>query len=313
MAQKFIVDCDLGTDDAVALCMLLFASEIDVLAVTATEGCVTAEQANTNLQALISEIDPARYPRIGIATRTPNAPPVDTRFLHGEDGLGNANFEASQLQHASPSDKLISDCIKANPDQVTILCLGPLTNIARAFQRDPQLAELVGQLIMVGGCLDGRGNISPCAEFNFFFDPQAARTVLKSRTTKTLIPLDVTREVSFGLELMDELPHAETRTGHFLRQILPFSFRAYRQQLGLESISLNDVVGALAALNPELFEYEPLAADVETEGELTRGLLVTDRRAQPEWRTNVSVATGIRSDAAKQMIIDRLVVAGNLS
>ncbi len=313
MAQKIIVDCDLGTDDAVALCMLLFASEIEVLAVTATEGCVTAEQANNNLQALISEIDPARYPRIGIATPTPNAPPVDTRFLHGEDGLGNANFETSQLQHASPSDKLISDCIKANPDEVTILCLGPLTNIARAFQRDPQLAELVGQLIMVGGCLDGRGNISPCAEFNFFFDPQAARTVLKSRTTKTLIPLDVTREVSFGLELMDELPTAETRTGYFLRQILPFSFRAYRQQLGLESISLNDVVGALAALNPDLFEYEPLAADVETEGELTRGVLVTDRRAQPEWRSNVSVATGIRSDAAKQMIIDRLVVAGNLS
>jgi inosine-uridine nucleoside N-ribohydrolase len=313
MSQKVIVDCDLGTDDAVALCMLLFASEIEVLAVTATEGCVTADQGNNNLQALVSEIDPARYPRIGIATRTPNAPAVDTRFLYGEDGLGNSGFEASQLQHASPSEKMLIDCVKAHPDEVTILCLGPLTNIARAFQRDPQLPAMVGQLIMVGGCLDGRGNISPCAEFNFFFDPPAARTVLKSRTTKTLIPLDVTREVSFGLELMDELPAAETRAGYFLRQILPFSFRAYRQQLGLESILLNDVVGALAALDPELFEYEPMAGDVETEGELTRGVLVTDRRPQPEWRSNLSVATSIRSDAAKQMIVDRLVMAGNLS
>lgn len=313
MPRKVIIDCDLGTDDAVGLCLTLFDSELEVLAVTATEGCVTADQANNNLQAIIAELDPARYPRMGLASRTDDAPAVDTRFLYGEDGLGNSGFEASQRQHAHSSDKLIIDCVRANPDEVTILCLGPLTNIARAFLRDPALSAMVGQIIMVGGCLDGRGNISPCAEFNFYFDPPSARTVLKSRTTKTLIPLDVTRQVSFGLELMDELPDSESRAGYFLRQVLPFTYRAYRQQLGMESILMNDAVGSLALLEPELFTYEPMGGDVETEGELTRGVLVVDRRPQPEWRSNMSVATSIRADAAKQMVIDRLMVAGNLT
>lgn len=313
MPNKVIIDCDLGTDDAVALCMTLFASQWEVLAITATEGCVTAKQANNNLQAIISLLDPARYPRIGIASRTEDAPAVDTRFLYGEDGLGNSGFEASQLQHASTSEKLIADCIRAHPDEITILCLGPLTNIARAFQRDPTLAARVGQLIIVGGSLDGQGNISPCAEFNFYFDPISARQVLASRTTKTLIPLDITRQISFGLELQDELPKSDTRAGFFLREILPFTFRAYRQQLGLESIYLNDAIGAVALLEPDLFEYESMPGDVEVDGELTRGVLVVDRRPQPDGRPNMSIATSVQVDAARQTILDRLEIAGNLS
>ncbi len=313
MPRKIIIDCDLGTDDAVALCMMLFDTRLEILAITAVEGCVTAEQANNNLQAIISELDPAKYPRLGMALPTEDAPAVDTRYLYGEDGLGNSGFESSQLQHALPSDKLIVDCIRANPEQVTILCLGPLTNIARAFQREPMLPGMVDQIIMTGGSTDGSGNISPCAEFNFFFDPQAARSVLKSRTTKTLVPLNLTRQVTFGLGMMDELPSIDTRVGYFLRQALPFTFRAYRQQLGMESIVLNDAIGALALLEPQLFESEPMAGDVEVEGELTRGVFVVDRRPQPEWRPNVTVATSIRLESARQFVIDQLMVAGNLT
>ncbi len=313
MPRKIIIDCDLGTDDAVALCMMLFDTRLEILAITAVEGCVTAEQANNNLQAIISELDPVKYPRLGMALPTEDAPAVDTRYLYGEDGLGNSGFESSQLQHALPSDKLIVDCIRANPEQVTILCLGPLTNIARAFQREPMLPGMVDQIIMTGGSTDGSGNISPCAEFNFFFDPQAARSVLKSRTTKTLVPLNLTRQVTFGLGMMDELPSIDTRVGYFLRQALPFTFRAYRQQLGMESIVLNDAIGALALLEPQLFESEPMAGDVEVEGELTRGVFVVDRRPQPEWRPNVTVATSIRLESARQFVIDQLMVAGNLT
>ena len=311
MPRKVIIDCDLGTDDAVALCMTLFDSRLEVLAVTATEGVVTANQANNNLQAIVSELDPDRYPRIGMASSADDAPAVDTRYLYGEDGLGNSGFEASQLQHALPSEKLIIDCVRAHPEEVSILCLGPLTNLARAFQRDPVLPTLIDQIVMTGGSLDGRGNITPCAEFNFYFDPKSAQQVLKSRTTKTLIPLDVTRQVTFGLQFLEELPKEDSRTGYFLRQVLPHAFRAYRQQLGLESITLNDAVGALAFVEPDLFEYEPMGGDVETEAGLTRGVLVTDRREQPEWRPNMSVATSIRADSARQYIVDRLVMAGN--
>ena len=313
MQRKVIIDCDMGTDDAVALCMALFDNRLEVLAITATEGCVNAEQANNNLQAIIAELDPERYPRLGMACCAEDAPAVDTRFLYGEDGLGNAGFEAMGLQRLHPAEKMIIDCVRANPGEVTVVCLGPLTNIAKAFQRDPGLPALIDRIIMTGGSLTGIGNITPAAEFNFYFDPQSARTVLKSRTTKTLIPLDVTQKVSFGLDMLDELPDVDCRIGFFLRQVLPFAFRSYRQQLGQESITLNDAIGALAVVEPELFKFEMMAGDVETEGELTRGVSVFDRRVMPEWRPNMEVATGINSDAARQYIIDQLTMSGNLT
>jgi inosine-uridine nucleoside N-ribohydrolase len=313
MPRKVIIDCDMGTDDVVGLCMMLFDSRLDILAVTATEGCVTAEQANHNLQAIIAELDPAKYPRLGNAQSAENAPPVDTRLLYGSDGLGNTGWKAPKPQHSHTSEKLIIDCIRANPEEVTIVCMGPLTNLSRAFQRDPKLPEMVGEIVMVGGSTDGSGNITPCAEFNFYFDPQSAQTVLRSRVTKTLIPLNITRQVTFGLGMMDELPGDHTRVGFFIRQILPYTYRAYRQQMGMESIVLNDAIGALAALEPQLLETEAMACDVETEGELTRGMLVVDRRPDRDWRPNVAVATSIRVDAARQYLLDLLMVAGNQS
>jgi inosine-uridine nucleoside N-ribohydrolase len=313
MPRKVIIDCDMGIDDAVALCMSLFDSRVEVLAVTATEGCVTADQANCNLHAIVAELDPNRYPRLGVASSTEDAPAVDTRYLYGEDGLGNAGFESSNRQREVTAEKLIIDTVRAHPDEVTILCLGPLTNLARAFRRDPTLPGLVDRVIMMGGSLAGQGNITPCSEFNFYFDPTSAQEIIKSRTTKILIPLDVTREVTFGMEMLDELPKSETRIGFFLRQILRHSFRAHRQQMGQEAITLNDAVGALALLEPDLFVYEQMACDVETEGLLTRGLLVTDQRNQREWRPNVTVATGIQGEQIGQYIIDQLMLAGNAS
>ena len=98
MTRKVIIDCDMGTDDAVALCMALFDERLDILALTATEGCVTADQATRNLQAIVGMLDPDRPPRLGAATSTENAPAVNTTYLYGEDGLGNAGFEVSELQ-----------------------------------------------------------------------------------------------------------------------------------------------------------------------------------------------------------------------
>ena len=313
MPRKIIIDCDLGIDDAVALSMLLLDPQLDVIAVTATEGVVAANQANHNLQAIVTELDPERHPRLGLASPAEDAPPVDTRFLFGDDGLGNSDLKAFQRQHTMASDKLIVDCARANPEEVTLLCLGPLTNLARAIRREPNLPSMISQVVMVGGSLTATGNISPCSEFNLYFDPVAAKEVLATRMTKTLVPLDIVREVTFGLDLLEELPDESTRVGWFLKQIFPFAFRAFRQRLGLEHITLNDAVGALSLVDEDLFEFEEMIADVETEGELTRGVLVLDRRRDSRETPNVSVATSLRTDAAYQQLIDRLMMAGNRS
>jgi purine nucleosidase len=302
----------MGTDDAVALCMLLFDDRFEITAITATEGCVAAEQANINLQAVLTLIDPDRYPRIGLATAFEKAPAIDTRFLYGDDGLGNANFDVSIPQNAKPAEKLIIDTVRANPGDVTILCLGPLTNLARAFRRDPQLPSMVDRIVMTGGSLTGSGNITPAAEFNFYFDPESAREILMSRTTKILLPLDVSADVKFDIGVLNDMPQGGSRVGDFLDRVLPYVFRANRQQLGLEQISLNDAVGALTLLEPQLFEFETFGADVEVDGTLTRGVLVLDRRERPEWRANVNIATSVRPTAG-QYIIDQLTMAGQKS
>ena len=111
--------------------------------------------------------------------------------------------------------------------------------------------------------------------------------------------------------MMDDLPSDDSRAGYFLRQILPPLFRNSRQQLGIESVTLNDAIGALALIESQLFEYSPLGVAVETEGELTRGMLVVDRRVQPEMRPNANVVTGIRNEHIKQYLMDQLTLAGN--
>lgn len=311
MTRKVIIDCDPGVDDAVAICLALFDPTIDVLAITAVEGCVAADQANQNLHGIIERLDPPRLPRIGSASASENAPAVDTRSLHGDDGLANLGLEVPRFNHPHASEKLMSDIVRANPGEVTIITLGPLTNVARAFRRDPVLASQVGALVMTGGSPGCVGNITPCAEFNVFYDPTSAREVFRSRTTKTLIPLDVTRLVTFGLDLIEALPSVESRAGRFLRAIVPFFFRAYHQRLAQESINLNDAVGMLAALRPELFQTTDMAGDVEETGELTRGITVFDRRPHPEWRSNMEVAIDVDVERATAIIQQGLRTAGD--
>jgi purine nucleosidase len=309
MPRKVIIDCDMAADDVVALSTLLFDPRLDVVALTACEGTVTAEQATANAQLLVELLDPKRYPRLGAASPAEHAPAINTTFLYGQDGLGNLGLKVSRLQHFHPAEKLIIDCVRANPGDITIVCLGPLTNIARAFRRDPQIPELTSRLIITGGTLCGIGNVTQSADFNFYFDPTSANEVVQSRTTKTLIPLDVTSQIEFGLDLLDELPDDDTRIGSLLRRVLPFAFRAYRQQLGQEHITLNDAIGALAVLEPELFAFEEMAGQVETAGLLTRGMIVFDRRARPEWTANMEVATSINAEGFRQHLVDLLQLA----
>jgi inosine-uridine nucleoside N-ribohydrolase len=311
--KKVLLDVDPGIDDAVALCMAMFDPQLEVVAVTAVGGNVPPDQATRNVQAVIEQLDPPRWPRIGVASLPELGLPTRAMQLHGADGLGNSNFQVSELQHRHPSEKVICDEVRAAPGEITIIALGPLTNLARAFQRDPALPELVGQIVMMGGTLAGPGNITPAAEFNVYCDPESARSVFRSPATKTLVPIDITHQVSFGFDLLDKLPGETSRAGRFLRRILPFAFRSYRQELGFESIRLNDAVAFVAALHPELFEIELAAADVELSGELTTGATVFDRRRHREWRTNVAVATKVDIAGVRDCILRGLAGAGTAS
>jgi purine nucleosidase len=311
MARKVIIDCDPGIDDALALCLALFDPRLEVVAVTAVEGNVSARQASLNVQAVIEQIDPARFPRIGVATGGEFPPAVDGHHLHGADGLGNAGFAVSELHRQHPAEKIICDEVRAAPNEVTIIALGPLTNVARAFQRDAELPHLVNRIVIAGGSLNGVGDVTAAAEFNMYFDPESAAAVFRSPTTKTLAPLDVTRQVALTLGVLEELPGEDCRMGAFLRRILPFYFRAYRQHMGQESIHVHGAVALLAALQPELFETIELGGDVETRGELTTGATIFDRRPNREVRRDMEVAVEVHAAAAADCIVRGLARASH--
>jgi purine nucleosidase len=307
MPKKVILDMDPGIDDAIALCIALFDPAVEVVAVTAVGGNVPPAQASRNVQAIIAELDPPRMPRIGAATPPEVALPVESRHqLYGPDGLGGVEMPLAELHHTRPADKVICDEVRAAPETVTIVALGPLTNVARALQLSPELASSLGGLVMAGGTVAGPGNITAAAEFNMYCDPVAAKAVFRSPMTKTLVPLDVTNRVVLTYDLFNQLPDESTRVGRFLRKILPPIFRGYRQEFGLEGIHVHDTVTLMSVLHPELFTAQEMAGDVETMGTLTTGVTVFDRRRLPAARRNMEVLVDINVDEVIRRLIAKL-------
>ena len=303
MAKKVIIDCDPGIDDAVALCVALLEPELEVLAVTATEGNAAGDQSTRNVQYVIESLDPPRFPRIGTAMEGASGHVENLTRFYGADGLAGCGPQGLMLHQEHPSDKLICDIVRSAPAEVTVITLGPLTNLARAFRRDPELPQLIGGLVIMAGSVDGVGNVTPAAEFNVHYDPESARDVLSSPTTKTLVPLNMTRRIVFNFDMINHLPPKATRIGDLLHRMLAYNFRTHRQVLGLEGIHLHDVIATMIAIHPEWAETQEMSGDVETRGELTLGATVFDRRGNRRTRSNMEVVTDMNDAAIHDAIL----------
>ncbi len=302
MGRKVILDVDPGVGDAIALCLALFDPRLEVVAVTATGGNVGPKQATLNVQALVEQLDPQRWPRVGAADPE-QLLVTDGREFWGEDGLCGADFRVAELHHRHSAVKLIADEIKAAPGEVTILAGGPLSNIATVLQREPDLAMQVGHLIIVGGTLSGSGNVSPVAEFNLYCDSESARNVFLSPITKTLLPFDISSKVVFRYDLLDHLPDAKTNRGRVLRTLFPAALLASHERLGIEGLIAPEAVAVAMMLHPEFFTTERLYCDVEISGELTRGMTVIDRRRTSPHQPNMDVVVDINTEATLDYLI----------
>lgn len=304
MPRKIIIIADPGIDTAFAIALALADSTFDVVGLIPTAGNVSAEQATANVHTLVDVLDPPKWPKTAAAIATKYD--ANGHALHGPDGLGGANFPSATRHTLHPADKVLCDLARENPRQVTLVCLGPLTTLAAALDRDPTLPAALDQTIIVGGTWREAGNAGPVAEFHFALDPTAARRVLRAELHPTIIPLDVTRRLVFSPKDLLELPNPDSRTCQFLRQIVPFGIRASSNLHGIEGFHLKDVIGVAALALPGCLTTEPHHADVETMGELTRGMLVVDARGQPTGPPNVQIATGAAIGEVRQYI-DRIL------
>jgi inosine-uridine nucleoside N-ribohydrolase len=304
MARKVILVADPGIDGAFAVALALYDPDLDVVGLAATAGNVSAEQATQNVHILVEQFDPPRWPRLGAAL--PVEYDIDGRHLHGPGGLGGTKFPCAQLHHLHPSDKLVIDLVRQNPKEVTVITLGPLTVLARAFDRDPELPALVQRLICLGGTWHEPGNAGPATEFHFACDPAAARKVLRCGAPLVLIPLDVTRKLVLSPSDLLELPAPESPTCRLLRQIVPFAIGATSNLYGIEGFHLKDVLGIAAVSLTGALSTRPMIVDVETRGELTRGMSVVDARPGRRESPNVDLAVGVDVDTVRQYM-DRVL------
>ena len=310
MPRKVIIDTDPGIDDAVAICLALYDPNLDVLALTATAGNVSGEQATRNVQVIVEQLDPPKWPRLACPAAIENDwQPKRTDNIHGKDGLADADFKVAELRNLHPADKTIVELVRAYPHEVTLITLGPLSNVASAFERDPELPALLDRIISMGGSVRSGGNVTAAAEFNIYCDPTSARDVFRSQAAMTLVPLDVTRQVVFTFNHLDQLPDSATRAGRFVRKILPFLFQTHHQFRAMEGVYLPDAVAVAAASYPALVRTQALPADVETVGTLTRGATVFDTRSPAVAEPNVEAALEIDVESAINYIIQTLQAA----
>jgi inosine-uridine nucleoside N-ribohydrolase len=300
MAQKVILVADPGIDTAFAIALALNDRSLDVQGLLASAGNIGFEQATQNVHIIVEQLDPPRWPRLGAA------PPViydaDGTSLHGPGGLGGVSFLCIKRHTPPASDRLLIDLVHEYPKQVTVVTLGPLTVLAQAIDRDPELPSLVERIVCLGGAWHEPGNATAVAEFHFALDPGSARQVLRCGAPITLIPLDLTRKIVYSPSDLLEPPSPESRTCQFLRQIVPFGIRATANRYGIEGFHLKDVLGIIALTQPAALTTRHLFVDVETKGELTRGMSVVDARVNAEGTPNVHLGIGVDAHAVHEYI-----------
>ncbi len=305
MPRKVILDLDPGVDDAVALCVALADPNLDVIAVTATGGAVSSDQASRNVQAIVERVDPPKHPRIGVAD---SSQPLrtDARDLHGASGLGGAEIPVAEKANRHLSPKVIAEEVRAHPGEVVLVSGGPMTNVAAVLTRERDAAEALLGVVVQGGSIAVGGDATPAAEFNVYCDAGSAREVFHSQVMPTVVPLDVSGSLTFSYDLLEFVRNHDSRTCRLLAEILPGFYHAYRQRFGIEGVRLHALIALLAASQPSLIKTTPLHGDVETSGELTHGVTIFDRRDVPDGEPNVEVVTSIDVDAAREAVFAAL-------
>lgn len=268
---RVIIDTDPGVDDALALLLAMRSPELKIEAITPVAGNVPLELTLPNALRMVEIAGRTDIPVAAGAKQPLMRRLVTAAYAHGENGLGGAVFpEPTTKPVAEPAAELIRRIIRKYPGEVTLLPIGPLTNIATALDLDPELAGMVRGIVMMGGSLSG-GNITPAAEFNIYVDPEAARIVFQSGIAITMVGLDATRKTSLTEEHVRVLEAAQNPVSQAAAKIGRNSINHNREQGFVAGPNMHDSLAVAGFLDPSLLTLKEYYVDVETTGELTAG------------------------------------------
>jgi purine nucleosidase len=286
--RRILLDCDPGIDDAFAIAFGCGHPGLELCGITTVAGNVSLDRTTHNALAVLEFLGRGDVPVAAGSPAPLLRPAEDARSVHGESGLGAARLPAPRGTpvDAHAVDFLIEQ-IAAAPGELTLVATGPLTNVALAVRRHPPLVAQVADFVIMGGSA-GRGNTTPAAEFNIWWDPEAAAIVFGAGWRVTMAGLDVTHQALATAETEERM----RGLGPLADELLLPGLRGYRSVAGAAGQPVHDVCALALIAAPDLFGCEPAQVEVETRGQWTAGMTVADFAA-PASKHNALVAMSV--------------------
>ncbi|WP_170338262.1 nucleoside hydrolase [Ruegeria arenilitoris] len=308
-ARKIIIDTDPGQDDAVAILLALASpDEIEVLGITAVAGNVPLELTAKNARIVCELAGRTDIPVHAGCDRPLKRPLITAEHVHGKTGLDGPVLPDPQMPLAEGHGvDFIIDTLRAqDPGTVTLCPLGPLTNIATAFQKAPDIVERIQEIVLMGGAYFEVGNITPTAEFNIHVDPEAADIVFKSGVPIVVMPLDVTHKALVTKPRNDAFRALGAKVGIAVAEMTDFFERFDKEKYGSEGAPLHDPCVTAYLIRPELFSGRHVNVEIETQSDLTLGMTVADWWGVTDRTPNALFIGDVDADGFFALLTERL-------
>lgn len=306
--RKIIIDTDPGQDDAAAIMLALGSPELDILGITTVAGNVPLSRTSTNARIILEFCARTDVKVFAGADKPIARPLVTAEHVHGKTGLDGPELHEPQMPlQAQHAVDFIIETLRGEPEgSVTLCTLGPLTNIAIALQKAPDIAGRVRELVMMGGGFFEGGNITPAAEFNIYVDPEAAAVVFQSGIPIVMMPLDVTHKVLTLKSRVAKLREIGNRPATALVEMLEFFERFDVEKYGSDGGPLHDPTVIAYLLKPELFAGRDCNVEVETASPLTSGMTVVDWWQVTGRKHNARVMKDVDADGFFALLTERV-------
>ena len=305
--KSILIDTDPGIDDALAILLAAASSEVQLEGVTVVHGNCPLKQGVVNALSILELIDATHIPVVAGLSRPLVKEALFAEETHGPQGLGYATLDPPSTDpvdmHAV--DFLI-DAVLSKPGEVSIVAIGPLTNIALAMRMEPALQNAVREVIIMGGAIRHQGNTTPLAEYNTYADPHAAHIVFHSEMPITLVPLDVTYQCLLTSENVNSLLERGSSIAEFIDQATRYYMEFHDSYQSMQGCVINDPLALALTFAPELCDYKELYVDVDLSGGVSMGNTFADFYHLEGKQPNMRVALDVKPRAFIQLFMTHM-------
>ncbi|MFE5322686.1 nucleoside hydrolase [Paenibacillus sp. NPDC056579] len=310
MRKKVILDVDTGVDDALGILLAIRSGQFDVLGITTVNGNVSMEQATENTCKILQLAGAEdAIPVYKGADRPLLRESFFEHRVHGKDGIGGAlrDMPVHKQPEAGFGPDFIVEAARREPGELTLVMTGPLTNLALAVRKAPELVQLVKEVVVMGGAVSSYGNVTPTAEYNMYVDPEAAKVVFHAGfPSLTMVGLDVTRKALLTEEQMLQL--GDSDIARYVLESTSDYMKRYYERNGIHACVMHDPLAVGVALDRGIVTTRPYYVDVETRSELCDGQTVCDFQNRLSRQPNVHVCVDVDTDAFIQLFTQALRV-----